>query len=79
MKVTIKGKLFLPHRELPTGWANNQHIVDQPHTILIEEDGTVWRKLRPSKVKKTGGTYRLGRHNSKTKESIMELYNSIDD
>lgn len=79
MKVTIKGKLFLPHREKPTGWINNQHIVDSPTTILIEEDGTVWKKLRPQKVSKTGGTYRLGKHNSKTIEGIMELYNSIKD
>jgi len=79
MKVTIKGKLFLPHRERPTGWINNQHIVDQPHTILIEEDGSVWRKLRPHKVNKTGGTYRLSKTNSKTKESLIELYHSIKD
>lgn len=79
MKVTITGKLFLPHRELPTGWANNQHIVDSPLTILIEEDGTVWKRLRPVQVKKTGGTYRLGKNNSKTKESLIDLYNSIED
>ena len=79
MKVTITGKLFLPHRKKATGWINNQHIVDSPVTILIEEDGTGWKKLRPAKVKKTGGVYRLGRNNSKTAESIMELYNSIKD
>ena len=79
MKVTITGKIFLPHRESPTGWVNNQHIVDNPHTILIEEDGTVWKKVRPNKVSKTGGIYRLGSHSSKTKESLIALYNSIKD